>query len=186
MQPTTRSNLKLLLGVGVYFLIMVLVDVAVTDPSFRSHQAAQMAQSSHEATQLVNALSGSEPVKAAPAMPADGPALTETLAKAGKDTGEGAIDYDSFHYPVQGGVKSAEGYPIYLIECNDDTCVGAQGQDLGSRANVAKDLSPIRNSDVLNPAFHCDYVCTDPKGEVVGAVSATMEAYLAQVKRSNH
>jgi hypothetical protein len=128
----------------------------------------------------------STPAKGNDFLPLDGKRLTDTLAKAGRPTTvNSAIDSTTFPYPVEAGVKAPGGYPIYLIECSPATggCIGPSGEPLGSITEVAKRLTPIRNSDVRNPLYKCAVVCIDPKGNVVGAVSPEMQSILDSLKK---
>lgn len=112
-------------------------------------------------------------------MPVDSQALTDTLARAGRPSTEGSkVDSSTFPYPVLAGIKTADGYPVYLLRCAGNVCIDTAGRDLGSRAEVAVRITPIRNSDVRNPQYHCDWVCTDAQGHVVGAIAPQMRAYL--------
>lgn len=118
-------------------------------------------------------------------LPPDSPRLAETLAKAGRLSTNGTpIDNTTFPYPVEAGKKSPDGYPIYAIECSDLTkvCTGPTGEALGAIDVVAKQLTPIRNADVLNPQYHCALICTDNRGNLVGAVSPEMLQYLSAQK----
>lgn len=113
-------------------------------------------------------------------MPPDGYRLAETLARAGRPAlDRSGVDRQTFPYPVMAGVRSAQGYPIYLIQCNDltDTCTDDRGHLLGSIEVVAKRLTPVRNADV--EPLSCHVICVDNDGHIVGAPTAAMQAYLA-------
>lgn len=118
-------------------------------------------------------------------LPPDGQPVTDALAKAGRPA-PGTVDDATFPFPVASGRKSPDGYPIYLIECSDltKTCVGPTGQAIGSLKQVAASITPIRNSDVMNPQYHCALLCTDAVGNVVGGVSPEMLQYLTTQKAS--
>lgn len=127
-----------------------------------------------------------DPAAAASAgVPFDSAILTDTLAKAGRPNPDtGALDVDTFPFPVEGSAKTPDGYPIYAIECDRATnqCVGPTGHPIGSIEDVAKTITPIRNTDVLNPRFTCFQICYDAMQNLVGAVSPEMQAYLTAQK----
>jgi hypothetical protein len=118
-------------------------------------------------------------------LPPDGPALRATLIKAGRPFPDHRlVDRSTFSYPVMAGKTSADGYPIYLLNCSDLTsaCVDGQGRLVGSVGEVAKSITPIRNTDVINPQYHCSLLCTDKDHRLVGGVSADMLSYLTLQK----
>ncbi len=125
-----------------------------------------------------------EAVSTAPSngLPPDDPKALWALQNAGAaDPDGGAVNLSTFPFATSSGVKSRDGYPIYLIECNvgSHQCVGETGQSIGSATQVADTITPVRNTDALR--YSCpDSVCIDPQGNVVGSVAPAMRAYLAQ------
>ena len=115
-------------------------------------------------------------------LPPDDPKALWALNNAGAaDPNGGAIDSSTFPFATSSGVKSKDGYPIYLIECNvgSHQCVGETGQPIGSASQVADTITPVRNADALR--YHCpDWVCVDPQGNVVGSVAPGMRPHLTQ------
>lgn len=115
-------------------------------------------------------------------LPSDDPKALWALNNAGAaDPNGGAIDSSTFPFATSSGVKSRDGYPIYLIECNvgSHQCVGETGQPIGSASQVADTITPVRNADALR--YHCpDWVCVDPQGNVVGSVAPGMRPHLTQ------
>ena len=115
-------------------------------------------------------------------LPPDDPKALWALNNAGAaDPNGGAIDSSTFPFATSSGVKSRDGYPIYLIECNvgSHQCVGETGQPIGSASQVADTITPVRNADALR--YHCpDWVCVDPQGNVVGSVAPGMRPHLTQ------
>ena|ERR1700744_1308688 len=120
-------------------------------------------------------------------LPPDTKTVYEALAKAGRPTEHGEIiDTQTFPYPVVAGKVSTDGYPIYLIKCSDLTkmCTGPNGEVIGAITTVARNITPIRNIDVMNPLYHCAFICSDSKGAIVGSVSPEMVKYLTAQKAS--
>ena len=123
-------------------------------------------------------------VSAAPSngLPPDDPKALWALQNAGAaDPDGGAVNLNTFPFATSSGVKSRDGYPIYLIECNAGShqCVGETGQPIGSAIQVAKTITPVRNADALR--YSCpDWICIDPQGNVVGSVALVMRPYLAK------
>lgn len=112
-------------------------------------------------------------------LPVDTQALSDTLARAGRpSTTHDKVDSTTFPYPVLAGIKTADGYPVYLLHCELNACFDAADQRIGSLTEVAARLTPIRNIDATNPTYRCNWVCTDAQGHVVGAISPAMRAYL--------
>jgi hypothetical protein len=113
-------------------------------------------------------------------LPRDDPKALWALNNAGAaDPNGGAIDSSTFPFATSSGVKSRDGYPIYLIECNvgSHQCVGETGQPIGSTAQIAATITPVRNADALR--YHCsDWICIDLQGNVVGSVAPTMRPYV--------
>ncbi|MBB6248989.1 hypothetical protein [Rhodanobacter sp. A1T4] len=116
------------------------------------------------------------------ALPPDDPKALWALQNAGAaDPDGGAVNLDTFPFATSSGAKSKDGYPIYLIECNvgSHQCVGETGQSIGSTAQVADTITPVRNTDALR--YSCpDSVCIDFQGNVVGSVAPAMRPYLAK------
>jgi hypothetical protein len=115
-------------------------------------------------------------------LPPDDPKALWALQNAGAaDQNGGAIDSSTFPFATSSGVKSRDGYPIYLIECNVDShqCVGETGQPIGSATQVANTITPVRNADALR--YSCpDWICVDILGNVVGSVAPAMRSRLTQ------
>jgi hypothetical protein len=115
-------------------------------------------------------------------LPPDDPKSLWALQNAGGEGPNGeAIDSSTFPFATSSGMKSRDGYPIYLIECNAGShqCVGETGQHIGSAAQVADTITPVRNADALR--YHCpDWICVDPQGNVVGSVAPAMRSHLTQ------
>lgn len=185
-------------GVAVYFHI-VAHEMAKPDPDSDAAAKAVMqtlgdgtapsASTQAASTALsVGPASGSEPssvtagATTSTELPPDDPKALWALQNAGAaDPNGGAIDGSTFPFATSSGMKSKDGYPIYLIECNvgSHQCVGETGQPIGSATQVADTMTPVRNADALR--YHCpDWICTDPQGNVVGSVAPPMRAYLTQ------
>jgi len=115
-------------------------------------------------------------------LPPDDPKVLWALQNAGStDPDGGAVNLDTFPFATSSGIKSRDGYPIYLIECNAGShqCVGETGQPIGDATQVANTITPVRNTDALR--YSCaDWICIDPQGNVVGSVVPAMRAYLAK------
>jgi len=115
-------------------------------------------------------------------LPPDDPKALWALQNAGAaDPSGGAVNLDTFPFATSSGAKSRDGYPIYLIECNvgSHQCVGETGQPIGSAAEVANTITPVRNADALR--YSCpDWICVDLQGNVVGSVASAMRPYLAK------
>jgi len=127
------------------------------------------------------------------AIPADGPALASALAIAAsvakEDPNDIAFtngeDTTSLQTPVFAGRVSQDGYPVYALQCDFQKQQCVYHNDMGNPlvepiADGANGLTPIRNSDVINTAYHCqENICMDRQGRVVGAISPEMRNYLA-------
>ena len=115
-------------------------------------------------------------------LPPDDPKAVWALQNAGAAAPDGgAIDTITFPFATSSGVKSHDGYPIYLIECNvgSHQCVGETGQPIGSATQIANTITPVRNADALR--YHCpDWICIDSQGNVVGSVAPAMRPYLTR------
>lgn len=121
-----------------------------------------------------------------PNQPNDGSEVVEVMSKMYDiQYAPAGINYDAFYYPIQSGVSEGYGYPIYLIECNDqtDTCVGPTGEAIGNEAEVAEHLNPIRNFDVIHNNYACHLICRNAKGDIIGKASSEVITYLAKVKQ---
>ena len=113
-------------------------------------------------------------------LPPDDPKAIWALQNAGAaDPNGGVIDNRTFPFATSSGVKSRDGYPIYLIECNvgSHQCVGETGQPIGSASQVADMITPVRNADALR--YRClDWICVDLQGNVVGSIAPAMRPYM--------
>ena len=114
--------------------------------------------------------------------PRDSDAVFAALERAGQRQGTGAIDNSSFRLPVLNGSKSFDGYPQFQLRCDlqAGACRNTQGQVVGTLAEVADMLPPVRNRDALRRDWHCEQVCLDATGTVVGAMQAELRSWLAQ------
>ena len=133
------------------------------------------------------------PQSPATAIPADGPALATTLAIAAsvvkEDPNDIAFtngeDTSSLQTPVFAGRVSQAGYPVYALQCDFQKQQCTYHNDMGNPlvepiADGANGLTPIRNADVINAAYHCqENICMDSQGQVVGTISLEMRNYLA-------
>jgi len=126
-------------------------------------------------------------------IPVDGPALATTLAIAasvGKENPNDIAftngeDTTSLQTPVFAGRVSQGGYPVYALQCDFQKQQCTYHNDMGNPlvepiADGANGLTPIRNADVINTAYHCqENICMDSQGQVVGTSSLEMRNYLA-------
>ncbi len=137
---------------------------------------------------------GAAPAPQSPAtIPADGPALATTLAIAAnvakEDPNDIAFtngeDTTSLQTPVFAGRVSQAGYPVYALQCDFQKQQCTYHNDMGNPlvepiADGANGLTPIRNADVINTAYHCqENICMDSQSQVVGTISLEMRNYLA-------
>ena len=137
---------------------------------------------------------GAAPASPSPAaIPADGPALASALAIAAsvakEDPNDIAFtngeDTTSLQTPVFAGRVSQDGYPVYALQCDFQKQQCKYHNDMGNplvepMADSANGLTPIRNADVINTAYHCqENICMDSQGQVVGTISLEMRNYLA-------
>lgn len=116
-------------------------------------------------------------------IPDDNMALEGTLAQAGTNNplAKGGVDYDTFTYPVTNAKTNPDGYPIYLISCDEQgQCIGWGNKPIGTINDVAASITNIRNKDVVGHGYTCDKLCTDADGHIVGAPSEAMIAWLEE------
>lgn len=114
-------------------------------------------------------------------IPADSMATEGTLQQAGKDNpkAEKGVDYDTFAYPVINARKNPQGYPVYLLSCDDQgQCISWGNKPVGSINDVAATITQIRNADVIAKGYNCDKLCYDADGHIVGAPSPAMVAWV--------
>jgi hypothetical protein len=172
-------------GLALYFHV-VAYEMAKPDPEENAAtQSIAHALGEDESTpQSVSGASSSDQGALPNNLPPDDPKAIWALRNAGAaDPNGGAINSSTFPFATSSGAKSRDGYPIYLIECNVDShqCVGETGQSIGSAAQVADTITPVRNADALR--YRCsDWICVDPQGNVVGSVAPVMRPYVTRVK----
>lgn len=165
--------------------------------------------STDDTNQMIKALSGPVSVASPPreqtasagaasasttaVIPADTPDLGKALASAAKIAKENpnddgflnGEDDTSLATPVFAGRISPGGYPVYALWCDftKQQCTFHNGMGnslLTPLVDAANGLTPIRNADVLSPAYHCrENICMDSQNQVVGTVSLEMRNYLA-------
>jgi hypothetical protein len=62
-----------------------------------------------------------------------------------------------------------EGYPIFEMECNaQGQCVNGVGIPMGSISDVAKQMTMVRQSDIVKYGWKCKQFCTDGEGNIIG------------------
>lgn len=116
-----------------------------------------------------------------PSIPEDNMLLAGTLQQAGKNNpkAEKGVDYDTFAFPVTNGKTNPDGYPIYLISCDDNgQCISWGNRPVGSIDDVAAVITTIRNKDVISGNYRCDKLCWDKDEHIVGAPSEAMVTWL--------
>lgn len=84
-------------------------------------------------------------------------------------TGDTAVNWSAYPYPIDNTELSPGGYPIFLIECNQGVCYGPTGENIGDERIVATQLPAIKAIDARQPTYHCTYICVDQDQNVVGA-----------------
>jgi hypothetical protein len=66
---------------------------------------------------------------------------------------------------------NAQGYPIINVECEPNgQCVNGTGTPIGTVAQVAAQMPPIRADDILTYNYRCTEICMDDKANIVGRV----------------
>ena len=153
-----------------------------------AHEMAKPDPSNDAATQTIAQALGNataSPADASPteqqdALPPDDPRVSDVMVKASQVASktDTAQELDTFPFPVAAGIRSPDGYPIYLLECNVEanTCFGGEGQAYGTLVKTADQLTPIRNSDAMR--YTCiQRICVDLASNYVGAISSTMQTY---------
>lgn len=165
-------------------LLMAVVSLAACSKTEAAPTAAATvpATAASSSAQMAVGMTITDPAAAPAPMPEDSYNLKATLETAGKVHGDEAIDYDSYAYPVENGNKTADGYPVFLIECDihKEVCTDTSGQVIGTLRMVAENLTPVRNSDVMRADWACrEGLCLDASGAVVGAIQPDMETWLA-------
>lgn len=172
---------KRILAIAV-IVIGLVVSYGGFKDAFSSTQTTPAPQQDTATQAIAQALAS--PVATADAhsaMPADSDKIADTLQKAAQIAAhpeDTDLALAAFAYPVSGGERSVQGYPIYMIECHEaeGQCVGAQGQPIGSFKDVADSLSPIRGKDAMDDKC-ISRICQDPQGNYIGAISPQMQAF---------
>ena len=65
-----------------------------------------------------------------------------------------------------------QGYPVMSVECNDQTkqCVNAGGTAIGDENDIAGQMLPVRQEDIISQNYKCDVICRDEQGDIIGRV----------------
>lgn len=62
-----------------------------------------------------------------------------------------------------------EGYPVFNMECTaQGQCVSGTGVPMGSPSDMAKEMTPVRTSDISKYGYRCHLVCIDSQGNIIG------------------
>lgn len=64
---------------------------------------------------------------------------------------------------------NAQGYPVFNMECNaQQQCVNGVGIPMGSLPDVAKEMTPVRQTDIVQYGYRCHLICKDGEGNIIG------------------
>jgi hypothetical protein len=62
-----------------------------------------------------------------------------------------------------------EGYPILSLECEaNGKCINSGGMVLGTVAEVAKEMPPVKSADIIAHDIKCDVICKNSDGQIIG------------------
>lgn len=62
-----------------------------------------------------------------------------------------------------------QGYPIMGVECErSGNCVDSTGTPIGTVKEVAVQMFPVKRKDITIYKFHCNVICTDRQGNIIG------------------
>lgn len=82
-----------------------------------------------------------------------------------------ALSQTMSYGPLYSNGRNAQGYPIFMLLCRHDHCIGPQGKDMGSVNDVARYMPEVQVQDIQRYGYWCWVICQDRDGNIVGKAS---------------
>jgi hypothetical protein len=64
-----------------------------------------------------------------------------------------------------------EGYPMFLVWCSQDQCVGPHGAPIGNEQQLSQQLPEVRPADIQREGYRCNPNLCTYRGAIIGRPS---------------